>query len=123
MYACPRSPRCSNLEEGSIVNGVHHEQGSADQVKCLCHTQARLAWADESSSAGLCNSRYQSQRRRSGLRLYASTAQKDADTRRSYAQLDPLNRTAQAEEVAEAILWLCSDTGFCTGSYCPVDGG
>lgn len=51
-------------------------------------------------------------------------AQKDADTRRSYAQLHPLNRMAQAEEVAEAILWLCSDkSGFCTGSYYPVDGG
>jgi NAD(P)-dependent dehydrogenase (short-subunit alcohol dehydrogenase family) len=51
-------------------------------------------------------------------------AQKDADTRRSNGQLRPLNRMAQAEEVTEAILWLCSDeSGFCTGSYYPVDGG
>ena len=51
-------------------------------------------------------------------------AQKDAETRRAYAQLHPLNRMARAEEVAESILWLCSDrSSFTTGAYYPVDGG
>jgi NAD(P)-dependent dehydrogenase (short-subunit alcohol dehydrogenase family) len=51
-------------------------------------------------------------------------AQKDAATRRAYAQLHPLNRMARAEEVAESILWLCSDkSSFSTGAYYPIDGG
>ena len=36
----------------------------------------------------------------------------------------PMGRPAQPEEVANAILWLCSDqASFITGQSIPVDGG
>ncbi len=51
-------------------------------------------------------------------------AQKDEQTRRAYAELHPLNRMATAQEVAETILWLCSDSSsFSTGAHYAVDGG
>jgi NAD(P)-dependent dehydrogenase (short-subunit alcohol dehydrogenase family) len=38
--------------------------------------------------------------------------------------LHPIGRLGKSEEVAEMILWLCSDkSSFVTGSYYPVDGG
>lgn len=52
-------------------------------------------------------------------------AQKDAITRRAYADLHPLGRRmARAEEVVEAILWLASEkSSFSTGALLSVDGG
>lgn len=38
--------------------------------------------------------------------------------------LHPIGRLGQPEEVAELVVWLCSDrASFVTGAYIPVDGG
>ena len=38
--------------------------------------------------------------------------------------LHPVGRLGTSAEVAELVLWLCSDkASFVTGSYYPVDGG
>jgi len=38
--------------------------------------------------------------------------------------LHPVGRLGASAEVAELVLWLCSDkASFVTGSYYPVDGG
>jgi len=48
----------------------------------------------------------------------------DPDVREQMAGLHPLNRLGQPEEVAEAVLWLCSDAAsFVTGHALLVDGG
>jgi len=40
------------------------------------------------------------------------------------AQVVPLGRVAQPEEMAEAVMWLCSDAAsFVTGQSIPIDGG
>jgi NAD(P)-dependent dehydrogenase (short-subunit alcohol dehydrogenase family) len=36
----------------------------------------------------------------------------------------PMNRRGDSDEVAEAVVWLCSDAAsFATGNVLPVDGG
>jgi len=36
----------------------------------------------------------------------------------------PMKRVAQPEDIAEAVVWLCSDAAsFITGHVMPVDGG
>lgn len=51
-------------------------------------------------------------------------AGRDTETRKAYERLHPLNRFARADEIAEAILWLCSDkASFTTGTFHAVDGG
>ena len=48
----------------------------------------------------------------------------DANTLAAIAALDPIGRLGTSEEVAELVLWLCSDrASFVTASYYPVDGG
>lgn len=48
----------------------------------------------------------------------------DADQRKSLDAAHPLGRIARAEEIADAVVWLCSDkASFVTGIALPVDGG
>lgn len=48
----------------------------------------------------------------------------DDATKRAIAAMHPVGRLGTSEEVAEMVLWLCSDkASFVTGSYYPVDGG
>lgn len=48
----------------------------------------------------------------------------DAQAERRLAAGHPLNRIGQPEEVAAAVVWLCSDAAsFVTGHALPVDGG
>jgi NAD(P)-dependent dehydrogenase (short-subunit alcohol dehydrogenase family) len=48
----------------------------------------------------------------------------DAPERPDFERLVPLQRIAEPEEMAEAVMWLCSDAAsFITGIAMPVDGG
>jgi NAD(P)-dependent dehydrogenase (short-subunit alcohol dehydrogenase family) len=48
----------------------------------------------------------------------------DSADRPDFEHLVPLQRIAEPEEMAEAVLWLCSDAAaFITGISMPVDGG
>jgi NAD(P)-dependent dehydrogenase (short-subunit alcohol dehydrogenase family) len=43
---------------------------------------------------------------------------------KNYESMEPVGRMGQPEEVAEAVVWLCSDAAsFVTGVIMPVDGG
>ena len=47
-----------------------------------------------------------------------------AKVREGLVALHPVGRLGRAEEVAELVVWLCSDAAsFVTGAYYPVDGG
>ena len=49
---------------------------------------------------------------------------KDKVVEKQYEDMEPVGRMGQPEEVAEAILWLCSDaSSFVTGHALAVDGG
>jgi NAD(P)-dependent dehydrogenase (short-subunit alcohol dehydrogenase family) len=40
------------------------------------------------------------------------------------ANMIPMKRVAHPEDMAEAVVWLCSDAaGFITGIAIPIDGG
>ena len=44
--------------------------------------------------------------------------------REKYTDAAPIGRLAKPEEVAEAVVWLCSDaSAYITGVALPVDGG
>lgn len=46
------------------------------------------------------------------------------DEKSALVSLHPIGRLGEAGEVAELVVWLCSDkASFVTGSYYPVDGG
>ncbi|MCK9402503.1 MAG: SDR family oxidoreductase [Chitinophagaceae bacterium] len=49
---------------------------------------------------------------------------KDKEVEKIYIGLEPIGRMGNPEEVAEAVVWLCSDAAsFVTGIAMPVDGG
>lgn len=53
-----------------------------------------------------------------------SSANSDPALHDLLVSLHPIGRLGQPEEVAELVLWLCSDrASFITGAYYPVDGG
>jgi NAD(P)-dependent dehydrogenase (short-subunit alcohol dehydrogenase family) len=48
----------------------------------------------------------------------------DEETREHAAGLSPVGRFADPEEIADAVVWLCSDeASYVTGTAIPVDGG
>jgi len=48
----------------------------------------------------------------------------DPETRKRVLAMHPLGRFGKPVEVAEAVLWLCSDkSSFTTGQYIGIDGG
>jgi NAD(P)-dependent dehydrogenase (short-subunit alcohol dehydrogenase family) len=49
---------------------------------------------------------------------------KNKETEKSFVELEPVGRMGTPEEIAEAVVWLCSDAAsFVTGIAMPVDGG
>lgn len=49
---------------------------------------------------------------------------KDKEVEKKYISMEPIGRMGNPEEVAEAVVWLCSDAAsFITGITMPVDGG
>jgi NAD(P)-dependent dehydrogenase (short-subunit alcohol dehydrogenase family) len=43
---------------------------------------------------------------------------------KKFKPMEPIGRMGQPEEVAEEVIWLCSDSAsFVTGISMPVDGG
>ena len=48
---------------------------------------------------------------------------KDPDAQAALLARTPLGRTGTPEEIAEAVLWLLRDAGYCTGQTLHVDGG
>jgi len=52
------------------------------------------------------------------------TTGKDKAVEKQYENMEPIGRMGQPEEVAEAVVWLCSDAAsFVTGQALAVDGG
>ena len=59
-----------------------------------------------------------------GLRAMTAQAAANPEIRAKIEQMTPMGRMGRPEEIAAAVLWLCSDAaGFVTGQPIAVDGG
>ena len=48
----------------------------------------------------------------------------DKELQKQYISMEPVGRMGEPEEIAEAVIWLCSDmASFVTGQALAVDGG
>lgn len=53
-----------------------------------------------------------------------SALEEDKETEKLLISMHPIGRLGRPEEVAELVVWLCSDkASFITGAYYPIDGG
>lgn len=53
-----------------------------------------------------------------------SNLEEDQETRQMLVSLHPIGRLGKPAEVAELVVWLCSErASFITGAYYPIDGG
>ena len=49
---------------------------------------------------------------------------RDPELEERVTRIEPIGRIGRPEEIAEAVVWLCSDAAsFVTGQAVPVDGG
>ncbi len=56
--------------------------------------------------------------------LFDNLTSSDAEARKNMTNVIPMRRLATPEDIAEAVIWLCSDAAsFITGHVMPVDGG
>ena len=56
--------------------------------------------------------------------LYENLKKAQPDVKERMVDLVPMKRLAEPEEMAEAVVWLCSDgASFVTGHIMPIDGG
>jgi NAD(P)-dependent dehydrogenase (short-subunit alcohol dehydrogenase family) len=59
-----------------------------------------------------------------GTPMYEEAARRAPERGQAIASMHPMGRIAEPEEVADAVLWLCSErSGFVTGHLLAVDGG
>jgi NAD(P)-dependent dehydrogenase (short-subunit alcohol dehydrogenase family) len=57
-------------------------------------------------------------------RLYENLTSAQPEMKEHLREIIPMKRMAEPEEMAEAVIWLCSDAAsFVTGHIMPVDGG
>jgi NAD(P)-dependent dehydrogenase (short-subunit alcohol dehydrogenase family) len=56
--------------------------------------------------------------------LYENLTTAQPEMKEHLVEIIPMKRMAEPEEMAEAVIWLCSDAAsFVTGHIMPVDGG
>jgi 3-oxoacyl-[acyl-carrier protein] reductase len=56
--------------------------------------------------------------------LFEYLTGEEPDVKNEMANMIPLKRVAEPEDMAETVIWLCSDiASFITGQCLPVDGG
>ena len=113
---------------GAIVNtssgaGV---KGIAGQA-AYCRRQVRRDRTDQGYCARLCGAEYPGERRVSGIidtpMMQRFTGGTPEGVRAVIAQ-EPIGRMGKPEEIAAAVLWLCSDpAAFVIGHAMVIDGG
>jgi NAD(P)-dependent dehydrogenase (short-subunit alcohol dehydrogenase family) len=57
-------------------------------------------------------------------RMFRDFAAAEPEVRQMLESAHPMGRIGRPEEIASAVLWLCSDgASFVTGQTVPIDGG
>ncbi len=95
--------------------------------KKVCCSQARRRRTDEDSSLGIRQVRHSGECRLAGSDsnpLVKSVINAQPELTEGLLALEPLGRLGKPEEIAETVVWLCSDTAsFVTGHSMASDGG